>query len=95
MHGLAINVDPNLDHFGLIVPCGLHGRPVTSLRRLLGDRCPTLAEVKAAIVAALRIRLDARVNVRFDGGGRIMAIPVGIAPPALTPPARTPPESPA
>lgn len=95
MHGLAINVDPDLDHFGLIVPCGLHGRPVTSLRRLLGERCPTMSDVKAAIVAALRARFDARAAGRVGGGGRIMATPAGIAPPPLTLPARTPPESPA
>lgn len=46
MHGLALNVDPDLAHFRLIVPCGLHGRPVTSLRKLLGERCPSLDEVK-------------------------------------------------
>lgn len=33
-HGFALNVDPDMSHFGLIVPCGLHGRPVTSLRQL-------------------------------------------------------------
>lgn len=32
-HGLALNVAPDLDHFQLIVPCGLVGRPVTSLAR--------------------------------------------------------------
>ncbi len=31
MHGLALNVQPAMEHFGLIVPCGLVGRPVTSL----------------------------------------------------------------
>ena len=31
MHGLALNVCPDLAQFGLIVPCGLHGRPVTSI----------------------------------------------------------------
>ena len=41
MHGLALNVDPDLSHFDLIVPCGLSGRPVTSLRRELGDGCPS------------------------------------------------------
>jgi lipoyl(octanoyl) transferase len=59
MHGLAINVDPDMSHFGLIVPCGLHGRAVTSLRMELGDRCPTMDRVKAAVVGALRGRLAA------------------------------------
>lgn len=36
MHGFAFNVNPNLEHFRWIVPCGLQGREVTSLARLLG-----------------------------------------------------------
>lgn len=40
MHGIALNVAPDLSHFGLIVPCGLHGREVTSMRAELGDACP-------------------------------------------------------
>ena len=35
-HGVAINVDPDLSHFGGIVPCGISGHGVTSLRELLG-----------------------------------------------------------
>ncbi len=56
MHGLAINVHTNLDHFNLIVPCGLAGRPVTSLQLLLGARCPTMVEAKQVmreVLAAL------------------------------------------
>lgn len=54
LHGLALNVHPNLEHFNLIVPCGLVGRPVTSLARLLGSGAPTMDEVKHVLVAELR-----------------------------------------
>lgn len=36
-HGLAMNVNTDLDHFRLIVPCGLP-KPVTSLERVLGRK---------------------------------------------------------
>jgi lipoate-protein ligase B len=36
-HGFAFNVGGDLSPFGLIVPCGLRGRGVTSLERLLGQ----------------------------------------------------------
>ena len=35
-HGFALNVAPNLEHFALIVPCGLAGTRVTSMQRELG-----------------------------------------------------------
>jgi len=53
MHGIGFNVRTNLDHFGLIVPCGLAGRPVTSLEKELGDGCPTMDEVKRAVGESL------------------------------------------
>ena len=36
-HGLALNVDPDMDHFQLIIPCGLSSRGVTSMRAVLGQ----------------------------------------------------------
>jgi lipoyl(octanoyl) transferase len=53
MHGLALNVEPDLSHFQLIVPCGLAGRPVTSLRELLGGEGPSMDEVRGVLVGAL------------------------------------------
>jgi lipoyl(octanoyl) transferase len=43
-HGFALNVNTDLAHFSLIVPCGLSGRRVTSMERILGRAVP-LAEV--------------------------------------------------
>jgi len=47
-HGFALNVATDLAPFGLIVPCGIQGRGVTSLERLLG-RAPDLGDVMAEL----------------------------------------------
>ena len=49
MHGLAINVCPDLSHFDLIVPCGLAGRGVTSMQAELGDSAPDMADVSRTL----------------------------------------------
>lgn len=52
MHGLALNVDPNLDYFSNIVPCGIHDKSVTSMSK--ETRKPlTLDAVKEALKASL------------------------------------------
>jgi lipoyl(octanoyl) transferase len=48
-HGFAFNVNTDLAHFDLIVPCGIADRGVTSLARLLG-RPPDTAEVENRII---------------------------------------------
>jgi len=51
LHGFSINVDPDLSHFGGIVPCGLPDFPVTSLRAL--GIVKAMAELDAALSETL------------------------------------------
>ncbi len=52
MHGLALNVDPDLTWFRRIVPCGITDKAVTSLR---AEGCQaSMAEVTEAVIGAAR-----------------------------------------
>lgn len=46
LHGMSFNVDVDLAGFNAIVPCGLEGQPVASLRTLLGAAAPTREAVR-------------------------------------------------
>ncbi len=52
-HGVSLNVCPNLDHFGGIVPCGIRDHGVTSLHAL--GLPTTIGEVQAALRNAWNI----------------------------------------
>ncbi|MEN8041034.1 MAG: lipoyl synthase [Actinomycetota bacterium] len=51
-HGFAINVDPQMEYFSNIVPCGITDRPVTSLTELLG-RSVSIEEVVETVLPHL------------------------------------------
>ena len=53
MHGIALNVTTDLAYFDLIVPCGLSCRPVTSIRKVMGDGSPTMDAVKRSLTRRL------------------------------------------
>ena len=49
LHGLALNVETDLRCFDLIVPCGLAGRAVTSMREILRDATPPMEKVREVL----------------------------------------------
>jgi lipoate-protein ligase B len=50
MHGIALNVDPKLEHFSLINPCGFQDRKATSISRFLPQYVP-MEEVRQRLIA--------------------------------------------
>jgi lipoyl(octanoyl) transferase len=52
-HGFAFNVNTDLSHFDLIVPCGIPDKGVTSLQRLLGRPVP-MADAEEAAANAFK-----------------------------------------
>lgn len=63
-HGMAINIDPDLDHFRGIVPCGIAGHGVTSLAAL--GISATMAEVDAALRETFDPVFDQSPNCMAD-----------------------------
>lgn len=66
-HGMALNVDVNLEPFSRINPCGFRGLEVTDLGRLGGET--DLAKVQAALLPQLlrHLHLDASVLIPIEG----------------------------
>jgi len=58
-HGIALNVAPDLSHFGGIVPCGIADRGVTSFEDL--GHLASMAEVDIALRAAFERRFGPTV----------------------------------
>lgn len=57
IHGFALNVSTDLNHFKQIVPCGLRDSQVTSIQALTGTIWP-LAELAAQVPAAFTKTFD-------------------------------------
>jgi lipoyl(octanoyl) transferase len=59
-HGFALNVSTNLAHFGLIIPCGITDKGVTSLDIL--SRSPiAMKDVEDAVAEAFSVVFDRRL----------------------------------
>jgi lipoyl(octanoyl) transferase len=49
-HGMSFNVNNDLSGFNTIVPCGLVGQPVASLKTILAETCPEMERVRDSLL---------------------------------------------
>lgn len=61
MHGFGYNVNTNLQDFQVITPCGIQGRGVTSLEKILGER-QDIEGAKDNLKQAIESVFDIKVN---------------------------------
>ena len=50
MHGFSLNINPDLNYYQDIIPCGIQGYGVTSMAMIMGEEVPTMDEVKIKMV---------------------------------------------
>jgi len=50
MHGFSLNINPDLGYYQDIIPCGIQGYGVTSMAMIMGEKVPSMDEVKIKMV---------------------------------------------
>jgi lipoate-protein ligase B len=50
MHGFSLNINPDLNYYQDIIPCGIQGYGVTSMAMIMGEEVPSMDEVKIKMV---------------------------------------------
>jgi len=61
MHGLAFNINTNLDYFKNIIPCGIEDKDVTSMQKELG-RAVDINEVKKNLKHHISVLFDMEMD---------------------------------
>lgn len=46
MHGFSLNINPDLNFYKNIIPCGIKEYGVTSMAKIMGDEVPSMDEIK-------------------------------------------------
>lgn len=60
MHGLALNVNADLNYFSHIIPCGIEGKAVTSMEKELGRKVD-MNEVKEKMLAGFSRLFECKI----------------------------------
>ena len=50
MHGFSINVNPDLEYYNSIIPCGIEDYGITSMENIIGNEVPSMAEMKSKVI---------------------------------------------
>ncbi|MBW1667271.1 MAG: lipoyl(octanoyl) transferase LipB [Deltaproteobacteria bacterium] len=67
-HGLALNVNADMEPFSWINPCGLHAVMMTSMEQVLGEKIP-MEEVKNSLSA----HFQDVFNIHLENGNHILS----------------------
>jgi len=69
-HGMSFNVSNDLMGFDTIVPCGLVGEPVASLKTIKGADCPEMNQVADSLLNHFSTVCERELD-RFDAAGEL------------------------
>jgi lipoate-protein ligase B len=72
-HGMSFNVSLDLSGFQTIIPCGLVGEPVASLKTILGESCPQMESVRDSLLKHFST-VCKRDLMHFDADGEMPGI---------------------
>ena len=50
MHGFSININPDLEYYKFIIPCGIEDYGITSMAQIMGDEVPSMDEIKSKVI---------------------------------------------
>ena len=70
MHGLCLNVNPDLSYFDFIIPCGIKDKGVSSLS-IIKKEVIDINQVKIRLVENFKLVFDAEINFETDWFHRI------------------------
>lgn len=69
-HGMSFNVCNDLMGFNTIVPCGLVGEPVATVKTILGEVCPEMDQVRDSLLNHFSEVCNRELE-RFDADGEL------------------------